>query len=157
MQCAFLCNCLTAHNYETKDLIKFYHNDSDKHSALSLSHYESLVSIYNSGLCLFTNRVSQPQISKKSRLFKVYWYKIHLEMEALVVGTKQNKQAQHNAGRPDSLASLPDLSACLLCFVPDTSTCSLKLIFAVPTNSTSKAKQGRWCIPLISLFNMISM
>ncbi len=41
--------------------------------------------------------------------------KIHLEMQALVVGTKQNKQAQNNADRRDNLPSRPDLSACLPC------------------------------------------
>jgi hypothetical protein len=42
-------------------------------------------------------------------------FKIYLELQALVTGTKQNKQAQNKAGRPDSLASLPDLAACMPC------------------------------------------
>jgi hypothetical protein len=43
-------------------------------------------------------------------LLKIYFeYKIHLEVQALAAGTKQNKQAKSKAGRPGSLASLPDL------------------------------------------------
>jgi hypothetical protein len=44
---------------------------------------------------------------------------------------------------PACLVSPPALSACLFCFVPATSTCSSKWIFATATNNTINAKQDR--------------
>jgi hypothetical protein len=92
-----------------------------------------------------------------------------------VVGAKQNKQAQNKADRPDSVTSLPDLSACLPCqpvclvslsalsaCLPCYCDCYLRLFFkvyffAVATNSTNKVKQARQYAPLTALFNMMSM
>jgi hypothetical protein len=58
---------------------------------------------------------------------------------------------------PACLVGLPALSACLLYFLPSANTCSLKWIFLAGTNISNKAKQRRQCVPLISLFNMMSM
>jgi hypothetical protein len=80
-----------------------------------------------------------------------------------VVGAKQNKQAQNKADRPDTIASLPDLSACLPCQWGSFVLCLLlalvlqSVFFAVAPNSTNKVKQARQYAPLSILFNMMSM
>jgi hypothetical protein len=87
---------------------------------------------------------------------------MHLEEQALLAGKMK-------AGRPNSLVSLPALSACLLCqpacfvslpalsaslpcFMPSSTACSSNWIFLATTESTNKPKQGRQYIPPISLF-----
>jgi hypothetical protein len=90
-----------------------------------------------------------------------------LEEQALVLGTKQSKQAQNKGDKPESLVSLLALSACLPClpaylacllhFVFATSACSSKWIFAAAIYSTNKEKQGRQYVSLISLFNTMSV
>jgi hypothetical protein len=49
------------------------------------------------------------------------------------------------------------LSTCRLGFVPATITCSWKWILAMATDITSKTKLGRWYVPLLRLFYMMSM
>jgi hypothetical protein len=75
--------------------------------------------------------------------------KIHLKLQALEAGTKQNKQAQNKAGRPDSLASLPDLSACLPCHPDCFILCPLLALvfqigfFVVATTVLTKQNKAR--------------
>jgi hypothetical protein len=81
-------------------------------------------------------------------------YKIHLEEQLLVAETKQCRHSRLPCW-PDCLVGPTALLAQLPCFVPATIACSSKWIFVAATNSTNKAKQGRWYVPIISLFNNV--
>jgi hypothetical protein len=73
----------------------------------------------------------------------------HFEEQALTDGPKQSLQPQNKVGRPAYLVSL----SALFCARYQSS----KWIFVAATDSTSKTKQGRWYVPLISEFNKMSI
>ncbi len=53
------------------------------------------------------------------------------------------QRAQNKARRPETdQAALTALSACMLCFVPDTSACLSEWVFVVASNSTNQTNKG---------------
>ncbi len=82
----------------------------------------------------------KPQISKKSRLLKVYF-----------LVSNQLGRSRAGSRHKTKQSGLPALPSCLLCFVHVASACSLKRIFMQATYITSNTKKGRWYVPLNSL------
>ncbi len=89
-------------------------------------------------------------------LWNIHFNKIRV----LVAGTEKGRQSWIRLGSPDCPACLvnpPALLACLLCFVPVTSTCFSGCVFVGGTNSANQTNKGGGTCHYSIYFNMISM